>query len=847
MERQAKDGTFYRKVGPDEWEPVTRKAKDGTVFVKVGKDDWSPLESHEPRGADAGDNARAALEGFAEIHSLGTLPYLKAAGEVATDWLAEKTLGVPMGNEPFEARVQKFQEQGKDLQEKAPGFALAGKVAGFFVPGVGVSRLVGKGLQVAAQAPGRIGQAAQAMSQAGRARDLYRAANEARLAGDAAKAAQLTRAARLDLAAQGGRLGLEGAALGAAYTPESGFTDLGARLEGAATGFATGMAMPATLRTAGNVARGTGKVAAAGGRKLLSAIGGVSDDVIKRYLEDPNRIRNASTFDELYEQVTGVVNRLVDDLDNKKVDYDAAKAHLDDVAKGIKESRIDGKARALEEVQQAKAMLDEAFKQRKAALTDQASPTRIDPLVSDALNNQKSRVTQGSKESFEILGQQNKSASIDNVVDAVDEIVDDLYIGSGANKVLKNDSAEVGVKLLEKWRTKLHALADKKGNIPFKTLKEVLQGIDSDMRKHGNRMSSDFNEAAEQAMFSLRKSIDNRLKFIEPYKAKMAEVADDTRILSTANKRFGSDTERLSRLSNIARPAAKYDLDALKSLAAREGGELPQAIESMVDAQRTLRSPTRMDSVRGALPENQAVRAAEMKAAVAKRMAKPREVQKAIERSGAFYKARSAKANLETAKGLVNKFKSFGEQGAEAKLRQVAQGRKHATKTLEELSKLSDQDFVEAVRAASDAAAFTKTAFHGSRNVNFWSVMGALGQSVAGRGGAGAAGGLVFGGPVGMALGAVTGAMMDVYGPTVTKKILDGVIKIKGPITTTAIRRLDVPDNVKRDLVRQFQLTVLSGRAAQKAGESRLPRVAERHELDEDSSTPSMYRKEENR
>jgi hypothetical protein len=53
MERQAKDGTFYKQVGDDEWEPVTRASKDGTVYKKVGQDDWEPVEqesSGEPMG-----------------------------------------------------------------------------------------------------------------------------------------------------------------------------------------------------------------------------------------------------------------------------------------------------------------------------------------------------------------------------------------------------------------------------------------------------------------------------------------------------------------------------------------------------------------------------------------------------------------------------------------------------------------------------------------------------------------------------------------------------------------------------------------------------------------------------
>jgi len=42
MERQAKDGTFYQKIGQDEWQEITRVAKDGTVYKKIGQDEWTP-------------------------------------------------------------------------------------------------------------------------------------------------------------------------------------------------------------------------------------------------------------------------------------------------------------------------------------------------------------------------------------------------------------------------------------------------------------------------------------------------------------------------------------------------------------------------------------------------------------------------------------------------------------------------------------------------------------------------------------------------------------------------------------------------------------------------------------
>lgn len=72
MERRAKDGTYYRQVGEDAWEPVTRKAKDGTIYKKVGEDDWSPLSANEP--------AEKQIYGIPESTVEGTLQALPAAG-----------------------------------------------------------------------------------------------------------------------------------------------------------------------------------------------------------------------------------------------------------------------------------------------------------------------------------------------------------------------------------------------------------------------------------------------------------------------------------------------------------------------------------------------------------------------------------------------------------------------------------------------------------------------------------------------------------------------------------------------------------------------------------------------
>lgn len=76
MERQAKDGTFYKQVGQDEWAPVTRTAKDGTVYKKVGADSWSPAS--EPVKAPI-SKTESAARGVAQGGTFGFADELTGA------------------------------------------------------------------------------------------------------------------------------------------------------------------------------------------------------------------------------------------------------------------------------------------------------------------------------------------------------------------------------------------------------------------------------------------------------------------------------------------------------------------------------------------------------------------------------------------------------------------------------------------------------------------------------------------------------------------------------------------------------------------------------------------------
>ncbi len=62
----------------------------------------------------------------------------------------------------------------------------------------------------------------------------------------------------------------------------------------------------------------------------------------------------------------------------------------------------------------------------------------------------------------------------------------------------------------------------------------------------------------------------------------------------------------------------------------------------------------------------------------------------------------------------------------------------------------------------------------------------------------------MLGAGVGVSTGAAAGAIADKYGPQIAKKMLDGVIRIKGSPTLEKIKALDVPPQVKAYLIKEF-------------------------------------------
>lgn len=586
------------------------------------------------------------------------------------------------------------------------------------------------------------------------------------------------------------------------------------------------------------------------GKKGMSVALGPKVETIDAYLQNADRIRNARSSDDLKEELNQLGAKLQADVEAGRL----SKSEANDVIKAVNENIRQVRTEAQQEfsrerhsvsdsVDRAKDQMNDVVRGQQDALRGVRAPLDLSGDVEQAKRQLKTMVSKGSGEAFEILGATKGTSSVDPMVSAIEKIEDSLHIGQGANKVLQSNDAVKASELLSVWRQKLYALSDVNGHIDFKTLKKVVMGIDQDMRKYGARGASEFSEAAESAMYLLRKELDTILKDVPGYGDKMAEVAKLTELLSKVNKRFPDQRATQSKISGIHRPTSQLDYDDLAALSSATGNNFIGDIDEFVKAQRLLGDRRRLETMAAQSPE--AAELAKHEARLA-RMQHPdygRDfVDGAVKSSGllddqaaAIERARLAEEKLAAAQAMqsgVGLTPTGGEALVNSLMRDkspfnsrtkvVGIDQKMGTKLAQEID---DRRILDS---------FEKGNTNGSRNVNLFSVMGhAVGTGVP----AGIAAGSVAG-PIGMVVGAIGGAVVDKFGPQMAKGILDQVIKIQGTPTAQKIQALSLPPEVKNFVSNQLvkhQLEVVRGNSVRAARNT--PK-----ELDRDSSTPSQER-----
>jgi hypothetical protein len=815
---------------PDEF---IASARAGGPAKGGGFDPDEFISSMKPRADSGGLDPQAAIQGIGQAASMGYVPELtgiaqptaKRIGDLVTggNQSGESTLGKianlvklasPLGqlhelykamHDPeYQSAVDDSRAMQKKMAEESPVSYYGGQVVGAL-----------------ASAPALGG----AMKAAGIAKEVPALAT-------AADAPLLQKAAAYGKNL-GGRMlqaGKEGAVLGAAANPNTEVGDeglnVGKRLGNAAMTAGFSAALPVATDAVKGSIQGGKNLAGWTATKTLSNLGGVKPEVIKEYAKFSERINSAPSVDALKEISDNFVGKLAQDVDAAKLTHQEAQ-----------EAYKSFQADLRDQFQKAGYDARDALTSAKQTLKD-AHGARIQQLsgdVYDAINKLKGDVQAGSGRALQTLDESGAKVGLQPVMDQIDSQIarlqqagtDESLAVADKLKAYKErlaqhlDTTQVGFQPAGKleqvsparyertpdelrasgkplparylmgngnedqWlkmgllgkevapAVEVQPIGPKFGSsaqIEAPAAKKLIQGLDQVTEY--SPLAGSFDKAKNAAFKGVRGTLDETLKDTVPaYREAMKPVAADASLLNKISD-FGDRQAAASLLQRIDQPNQIENRQALEALGKKYG----------------------IDFLAGTKPENLPEFARVQEAQGKLEALRPDRVSQKIEErlagSGQKAQLESASAKVAEAEKKLAPFGSLAPNKADqttvqGKLMKLAQGKDIELKDMfKELGKLTNTDFVQAMRDNGIKAAFEKGAYNGSRNT----VMGAVV-------------GWAFGPVGGLVGGAAAGRAIDQWGPAITKKILDGAIAVSKNPAVSTIAKLDIPPEAKRNMI----------------------------------------------
>jgi polyhydroxyalkanoate synthesis regulator phasin len=621
-----------------------------------------------------------------------------------------------------------------------------------------------------------------------------------------------------------------------------------------------GEALPYALKGASTAAGWAGK-------KAMSTILGPSTEVITARFARPEQIRSAKSVEQIKDILDETMGGLFKAVDEGKLAKEEAKDALKAVEHEIRAASQEGafqfrikQADINDQLKEAQRLLERSLAVEKEKLTSIKSPIQIADDVQTAIQDLKSQVGQGSKESYKILDQDTQAYGVRGAGKVLRQMADDMDIKpyTSANQTPGSSTAlasrvnfgapegqasrpvtsqSIGVQ--NELRSFANLLEQTPEKVPARELKKILQQLDNSERAMYGQPGFDSRVSAAYKL--VRGTIDDAIKIQNPeYRAKMAEVAPKTGLLSEALERFNDPRATVSKLNSIASRTAGADQELLERLGQATGRNFRAPIDQYVEAQAILKDPNKLKEIERSLPEWKQVRMQQMaKSEAARPEALPEYVKNTVASRGLPAKEQQAKSALDQAiekftkaESELEPFKSFSQGGTQnavqGLMKPPSKENIELRRKMIELGTRSGKDFLQMIDDRRIASAFEGEFQRGSRNVNLG---GAIGGGI---------GSLLMGWPgaiAGGSIGVSTGAIVDKFGPKIAGKIIDGITHVTGPIGAKQIQALDVPNDVK-----SYLLKFISQGQAIERGQAppMLRKSSDQNELDRDSATPAI-------
>ena len=489
--------------------------------------------------------------------------------------------------------------------------------------------------------------------------------------------------------------------------------------------------------------------------KAVSLFGGVNPQVISEYLGNADRINSSKTIEQLKDISDDFVGKLSSDLADKNLNLsqaqDAFNALKTDLGNKYQTMGYD-----------ARASLQSANQTLKDAHTSTIQNTAQD--IVSTIQQLRDEVTKGSSKSFDILENDNVSVPVDPIKRQLTQLMNELKI---AGKTPIGSDANTAFNQLQSIRTDLNEFPK---TLPGPEVKKLIQQLQKSVTYGQN--SAEFSQTGQAAIKDLTQSVNERLKNLsQPYREQMEDVAQNTGLLNRISP-FADRATGAGLLSRIEQPTQINNRQALQELGNKYNADFLGAA-----------NPEN-------LPEHGLVQKAENNLANLRPDIVKQKISGELTASPENAQLQNAQTAQQAAQTALNPFKSLapniaGQTQAQQKLVQLAKGKNiELADMFDQLGKMTNTDFIQATKDQNVLAAFNKGAVNGSRRTVLGSVTG-----------------YALGGLPGMSIGGQIGFASDYYGPSVTKAILNGALKVSKSPTIRTVMGLDLPVEVKHRMI----------------------------------------------
>lgn len=534
----------------------------------------------------------------------------------------------------------------------------------------------------------------------------------------------------------------------------------------AAAGAAIDLATdPATYLLAGEgkIAGALEKVPEAGqwvAKKGAKVFASIPEDTTARYLENPDAINNAPTSKDISNRAVAMKDASDKQVLDAHEELTNAKQSMADAKQDTRAGLQDQKFQAGNDLNEAQSNFNEKKQQFKEALKSN-SLTSMATDVNQAVSDLRDKVTQGSNDSYDILGKSNGSVDVDPLIKDLQGHADSMKI----NGIPRNQSAAQSIDEIRAMQNRLFEMTQGTGGkLTMPQAKQMMQGLDKDLPYSGQPGS--FAAPTEQAFKDLRNGIDSSVKLqSDPYKQKMLEVSNQTQLLKKANDLYGTPEKAISNLNNIdSEKGQALHVPLLQSLGKETGRDLYSSVNGYLLNQKVLSTPTLFDQAIENLPEAKSLQSAKGKMAD---ISNPEYSRGVAEQATAPIQKRidTASDALDVARSRQEDFKGITPDSITAKQKQLTGANSYGAEARwKNIDQKYGTNFENEIRARNDADAFSKDNTRGSRNAHIFGAIGGLaGELLSGHEAAIA----------GYGAGNVVGGVVDKYAGPMAKWSLD--------------------------------------------------------------------------